>query len=131
MKKLVQLILAAALVVAGGIAIQPTEAVAAPAGCAAGDACFYKNIAFSGTKGRMAQCINKFSDYGMNDTTSSLYNAGRYDTLYVYQESNGRGGVETWPKGTGSIALWFTWNDTISSAYFGSFLGYKGKSKCN
>ena len=135
MKKLIRIlttgVAAVGLAVAGLVAVQPVAAQAAPSNCASGDTCVYNDSSYGSKNGRFAYCINSFYDYSINDTTSSVWNAGNYDTVYLYEHTVGKGSRESRPKGTGYSTMPSGWNNRISSAYFASYDTQKGASVCN
>jgi hypothetical protein len=119
------------LTLVGLTTAQTEQAQAAPSSCASGDACVYAKTNYAAKNGRFAQCINSFYDYGINDTTLSVWNAGNQDTVYLYGHTLGKGSRESRPTKAGYETMPPGWNKRISSAYFASYEGSKGAAVCN
>lgn len=132
LKKTAAMTMSAAFIAIAGIGLAAVPASAAPANCAAGAGCVYGDTGFNGGWKGFQQYITDYADYNwsgdryksMDNDTSSLYNNGSTQVVYLYKDRN-KGGA-SFNLGTkqydsnlhDSTGVSAGFQDTIGSSYF-------------
>lgn len=115
-----------------GATLAAAPAVAAPTGCPSGATCLWKDSNYL-TNGSVWQnqyyqySIPNFANYNyngtninLNDSVSSVYNNGNYETAYLYNYSPRSAVAFVQQIKTGTALVSSQWNDQLSSGWFQS-----------
>lgn len=117
------------VVAAASVVAFAAPAQAAPSGCELGNTCAYSGYNYTQdwfySTLQFGYCVDDFSNYGVNDTTSSVFNNGRSLDSWLYQDWYAYGASKRVYRGQGITNLG-SFNDLATSGYF---QGYEAQRK--
>lgn len=123
-----------AVMVLAGVAAVAAPASAATSNCPTGSLCIWGDSGFrtDGTDSALVSFASYIPNYSTwnysgkpinaNNSASSIYNNGRVETAFMYNNTYKTGFMFSIPRGnSNSNLLWAGQNDKISSGYYASF----------
>lgn len=125
----------AILIAAAGAILIATPAHAAPGDCVKGNSCLYSGYDYgndwlqNGGTLKLGYCIDDLGEHWYDNMTSSFFNNGRTDVVWVFSQERQKGSRQSFKVNTGSKNLG-AWNDKMSSVYFVSQLENVGRAIC-